>query len=44
MDTAFCLHVYLLAQKRAPGFIIDVSYHVVAGNWTQDIWKSKQSS
>jgi hypothetical protein len=30
-------------QKRAPDLVIDDhSHHVVAGNWTKDLWKSSQ--
>jgi hypothetical protein len=45
MYTTFCLHVWLHARRRhqIPLQMV-VSHHVVAGIWTQDLWKSSQCS
>jgi hypothetical protein len=45
MHTVFCLHACLQARRgHQISLLMVVSHHVVAGNWTQDLWKSRQCS
>lgn len=41
MYTVFCLHVYCTPEE---GVWMVVSHHVIARNWTQDLWKTSQGS
>ena len=39
----FCLHIYLHARRgHQTSLQMVVSHHVVAGNWTQSLWKNSR--